>query len=337
MRPVPTSKAERLMDLVIALVNTPRYRTAAWVREHVAGYNEPIIRAGKPTVPPSDEAFSRMFERDKQELRDMGIPIDVEPGGDGYRIEPGRFALPPIALSPAESAALAVASRLWETTALGEAGGAAARKIRDAAGLPDGAADDGAHSAWTHAVQARLRTPEPSFADLLGAVRARRCVEFDYRGVADLTSRTRSVEPWGLVNVRGSWYLVGRDTDRDAQRTFRLSRITGGAQVQGRPDAFVVPPDLDLKAAVVADHGADQAAGEKALLRIRVGAAPGLRRIATDSSPSSTDGYDDVTVPMPSLTDLARRVAAHGADVVVIDPVDLRGAVIALLTAAAAA
>ncbi|MEO7127170.1 MAG: WYL domain-containing protein [Nakamurella sp.] len=321
---MPTSKAERLMDLVIALVNTRYYRTASWIRDHVAGYGG---AADGETRGDADEAFARMFERDKQELRDLGIPIETQPGGDGYRIEPSAFALPPLSLTAAESAALAVAARLWDTTVLGDIGGAALRKVLDAAESVDADGSDApdAEPSWTATVQARLRTPEPSFADLFGAVRARRAVRFDYRGVTDLGVVSRSVDPWGLVNFRGAWYLVGFDTDRQAKRTFRLSRIAGDVAAVGRAGAVKIPPDIDLKQAVAT--AGDEAASSAALLRIRVGRAVGLRRMADSSEPTSTGEYDDVRVPMTSLTDLARRVAAHGADVIVVDPIELRTAV----------
>ena len=108
-----TAKAERLLNLVIALVNSPRYRTALWIRDKVAGYADA----------PTDEAFFRTFERDKQELRELGIPLQTPPAGeDGYRIPPLDFALPALSFTPAEAAALALAGRLWETTALATAG-----------------------------------------------------------------------------------------------------------------------------------------------------------------------------------------------------------------------
>ncbi|MET0864504.1 MAG: hypothetical protein ABWZ98_09230, partial [Nakamurella sp.] len=120
-----TAKAERLLNLVIALVNSPQYRSAAWIRDKVAGYSDA----------PNDDAFFRTFERDKQELRELGIPVQTPPAGsDGYRIPPVDFALPAISLTPAEAAALALAGRLWETTALASAGSGALRKIRDAVG-----------------------------------------------------------------------------------------------------------------------------------------------------------------------------------------------------------
>lgn len=307
------------MDLVIALLNTRRYRSAAWIRDHVAGYE------GRSGDQAADEAFARMFERDKQELRDLGIPIETQPGGDGYRIEPSAFALPPLSLTAAESAALAVAARFWDTTVLGEVGGSALRKVRDAD--ETGPVDD--EPGWASAVQARLRTPEPAFADLFAAVRSRRAVRFDYRGVADRMPVARAVEPWGLVNFRGAWYLVGFDTDRGAERTFRLSRIAGPVSTVGRAGAVAIPADIDLKRSVASDG--DDAGSAAALLRIKAGRAAGLRRVATSVQPVGTGEYDDVHVPLTSLTDLARRVAAHGPDVVVVDPAELRDAVRTLL------
>jgi predicted DNA-binding transcriptional regulator YafY len=330
---VPTSKAERLLDLVIALLNTRYYRSATWIRERVAGYDDAA----------SDEAFSRMFERDKQELRDLGIPIETDPSGDGYRIRPGEFALPEMSFTAAESAALAVASRLWDTTVLGEAGSAALRKLRDAGDLADDTEADGGGPAggpaggpgggpeWPLAgVQARLRTAEPAFADLFAAIRARRAVPFDYRTAAGAVPEKRSLEPWGLVSYRGSWYVVGMDTVRDAPRTFRLSRITGAVKAVGRSGAVTVPPDVQLKERVVASAG--RAEQRSALLQVRAGRAAGLRRWSrTLAAAPAPDGFDQIQVPMPTVWDTARRVAGYGPDVLVIDPPELRDAVLGLL------
>lgn len=323
---VPVSKAERLLDLVIALLNSRYYRTAGWIRDRVAGYDDVA----------SDEAFSRMFERDKQELRDMGIPIETQPGGDGYRIRPGEFALPEMSFTAAESAALAVASRLWETTVLGEAGSAAIRKLRDAGDHPG---DDGGFDAALPGVQARLRTSEPAFSDLFDAIRSRRPVRFDYRTASGSKPETRSLEPWGLVNYHGSWYVVGQDTVRQAPRTFRLSRIAGPVATTGRAGSVTVPPDVRLRERVVASAG--PAESRSALLRVRRGRAAGLRRAARVLGPvageEDPDGFDELQVPMTGLWDTARRIAGHGPDVVVVDPPDLRDAVLELLRGAAGA
>lgn len=346
---MPITKAERLLDLVIALLNTRYYRSAGWIRERVAGYDDAA----------SDEAFSRMFERDKQELRDMGIPIQTQPGGDGYKIEPGEFALPPMSFTPAESAALAVASRLWETTVLGEAGSAALRKLRDAStdgpydgsdsaepesaesggdttgsGPAGGTGGDGiAADRAATGVQARLRTSEPAFGDLFAAIRSRRAVRFDYRTASGVAPEARSLDPWGLVCYHGAWYVVGQDTVRDAPRTFRLSRITGPVKAVGRSGAVTVPPDVRLKERVVAS--AVSAEPRSALLRVREGRAAGVRRGGTVVAPAGTGEFDEVQVPMTSLWDTARRIAGQGPDVVVVDPPELVDAVLELLRGAA--
>jgi predicted DNA-binding transcriptional regulator YafY len=316
---VPTAKAERLLDLVIALLNAPRFRTAAWIREHVAGYGDAV----------SDEAFSRMFERDKQELRDLGIPIQTVGGsGDGYRILPGELELPPMSFTPAEAAALAMAGRLWDTTLLADAGFAALRKIRDAS---EGA--DEVASGPVSVLQARVRTSEPAFSPLYAAVRARRAVRFDYRKADGSPVLTRSLEPWGLVSFRGAWYVVGRDTDREAMRTFRLSRIAGEVEAVGPAGTVQVPEGVDLQASLREDD--NDAPVRSALLRIRPGVGAGLRRggellaLAGDGN-----GFDEVRVPVESYWDVARRIAANGPDIVVVDPPDLRDAVIGLLTGA---
>ena len=91
-----SAKTERLLNLVIALLNSRQYRTASWIRRNVAGYGDA----------PSDDAFFRMFERDKNELRELQVPLDTD-GEDGYRIPPTEFSLPELTFTPAEFAAVA--------------------------------------------------------------------------------------------------------------------------------------------------------------------------------------------------------------------------------------
>ncbi len=333
---VATAKAERLLNLVIALVNSPRYRTAAWIREKVAGYADA----------PTDEAFFRTFERDKQELRELGIPVQTPTdGSDGYRIPPVEFALPELSFTPAEAAALALAGRLWATTALERAGSGALRKIRDAqdaqpaatAGRANGpAVDDRDDSGAVTLLQPRVRTSDPAFAPLLAAVRARRAVTFDYRKDPTDAPEPRSLQPWGLVSYHGRWYVVGYDAARKDRRTFRVSRIAGPVRAVGAAGAVTPPEGVDLLAEVAAS--VQPVVDRTATLRVRAGLAAGLRRSALASVPSEdAAGWDLVTVPLGSLWDTARRIAGNGPDVVVEAPPDLREAVIRLLTGAAGA
>src|SRR5690606_28733776 len=122
---VAISKVERLMNLVIALLSTRQFLTAERIRDSVAGYEDSA----------SDEAFSRMFERDKNELRDLGIPLEVGPVSrfssvEGYRINRDAYELPDIDLTSAEAAAVAVAVQMWESPELAAAAEGALLKLR---------------------------------------------------------------------------------------------------------------------------------------------------------------------------------------------------------------
>ncbi len=330
---MPTAKAERLLNLVIALLNSPRFRTATWIRDKVAGYGDA----------PTEEAFFRTFERDKSELRDLGIPLQTpDDGSDGYRIPPGEFALPQLSFTPAETAAIGLAARLWETTALAGAGSNAVRKIRDAAGpgavsVVDPDADQHAQAALL--LQPRVRTGDPSFAPLYAAVRSGRGVSFDYRKDPAGAGQARNVLPWGLVSFAARWYLVGYDTDRRSRRTFRLSRISGPVRPVGRAGVARVPDGLDLLT-LVADS-VEVPADRVATLLIRPGSANGLRRRANPVTAAdqldpvgSPAGWDVVRIPFAHLWDTARTVAEQGPEVLVTEPPDLREAVIRLLVGA---
>ena len=211
------SKTERLLNLLIALLERRR------------GYSKEELRA---LIPPyreatSDDAFNRLFERDKEDLREMGIPVETFPddtlyendnSGLRYRIDRHKYRLPELHFSARESAVLSLASRLWQQASLGSAAARAVRRLDVQGALADGDPLIG--------VEPRIRTAEPAFEPLLKAVLDHTPVSFDYRSPRDGRPQPRRVEPWGLGNRYGHWYLAGRDLDRDAQRTFRLSRIT---------------------------------------------------------------------------------------------------------------
>src|SRR6201994_2788592 len=167
---VATSKVERLVNLVIALLSTRGYITAEKIRSSVAGYSES----------PSLEAFSRMFERDKNELRDLGIPLEVgrvsalDPT-EGYRINRDAYSLPPVELTPDEAAAVAVAIQLWESPELIAATQGALLKLRAAGVDVD---PDAPVAIATPAGGVGLRGSEDVLHALLSAVTARRAVQF---------------------------------------------------------------------------------------------------------------------------------------------------------------
>ncbi|WP_043628279.1 helix-turn-helix transcriptional regulator [Nonomuraea candida] len=312
-------KTERLLNLVICLLATRRPLSAEQIRQAVPGYD----RDG-------DEAFQRMFERDKNELREIGIPIDVvrDPWEDepGYRIERESYELPEITLEPDEAAVLGLAAQVWQRASLAEAASGALLKLR-----AGGVATD--QPVGTGALELRVDTRDPAFPALWDAVRDRRVVRFDYRGAGSESVRSRTVEPWGVVSRRGRWYLAGFDRDRNAPRAFRLSRISGQVTTVGRAGAVEVPPGVDLKAMV---GFPDEPAEERvAVVRVRQGACEGLRQLAR-AVHAGTDGWDEAELAFTDPERLAGWMASLGADVEVVEPPDAREAVMRRLKGAMA-
>jgi proteasome accessory factor B len=314
---VAQRKTERLLNLVILLLNTRRPVTAAQVHDIVPGY------------PDGSEAFNRMFERDKAELRDLGIPVSVEGLSNwddevGYRIRPGEYALPDIELEPDEAAALALAARVWQQASLAEAASGAMLKLQ-AAGVETG-------DVSLSGVESHVTATEPAFEPLWQAVVDRRGVTFAYRVAGAAASTERHVEPWGVVSWHGRWYLAGQDRDRGEPRVFRLDRMHGVVAVSDVPGEFVVPDGIDVRQMVVGS--ATQEPHRTARIRVRAGAGLGLRRRAT-ATVSDADDYDIVDVGFVNADVLADEVAGYGADAVMLEPADARDAVIGRLRAVA--
>jgi proteasome accessory factor B len=308
-------KTERLLSLVVCLLSARRYLTAAQIREAVPGY------------PASFEAFKRMFERDKDELRELGIPLETGTNGPGdeeagYRISRQAYELPEITLEPDEVAVLGLAARVWRRAELAGAAEGALLKLR-AAGID-------AEELTQPGIEPRVQTPEAAFGPLWEAVRDRRPVAFGYRVPGRSTAQRRSLEPWGVVNRRGRWYVVGQDTDRGAERVFRLSRIDGPVTFTGPAGTVTVPPGTDVRAAV-RDWDADTPVPRSCLLRIRSGAGYGLRRHAVSVEPDEVPGWDIAELTFTDSSWWSEQLASFGADVVVLEPTDLRDAVIGRL------
>lgn len=328
-----TSKVERLVNLVIALLSTRGYITAEKIRSSVAGYSD------RPSV----EAFSRMFERDKNELRDLGIPLEVgrvsalEPT-EGYRINRDAYALSPVELTPDEAAAVAVATQLWESPELITATQGALLKLR-AAGVDVDPLDTGAPVAIASAAAVSgLRGSEDVLGILLSAIDSGQVVQFSHRPSRAEPYTVRTVEPWGVVTEKGRWYLVGHDRDRDATRVFRLSRI--GAQVTpiGPAGATTVPAGVDLRS-IVAQKVTEVPTGEQATVWVAEGRATALRRAGRSAGPRQLGGRDGEVIELEirSSDRLAREITGYGADAIVLQPGSLRDDVLARLRAQAGA
>jgi proteasome accessory factor B len=320
---VSRTRTERLVNLVICLLSTRRFLTAAQIAATVPGYEH------DPDDPRDHDAFQRKFERDKAELRDLGVPLetgtasafDAEPG---YRIARREYALPDIPLEPDEAAAVGIAARLWQHAGLAAAASSGLAKLRAAGIDVDPQATLGVEP---------VVTVDPAFAPLTAAARDRRTVSFDYRIPQGDAPTSRRLQPWGVVCWRGRWYVVGHDLDRDATRCFRLSRIVGPVRPTGRAGAYTPPAGVDLISHVARWSGPIEHTG-RATVVARSGRATGLRRWARETS-TGVDG-DVLVLPYSDPESLAATLVGYGADVRVLDPPEVREAVIQRLKEIAA-
>ncbi len=318
-----SARAERLVNLVLCLLSTRQFLTAERIRSIVPGYADA----------PGDDAFFRMFERDKTELRELGVPLETGrrssfDTADGYRIARQDYELGEIDLEPDEAAAVALAARLWDSPELAAPAQGALVKLRAAGVEVD--EDQGR-------VQPRVRAGEPAFAPLLAAVQAGRAVTFEHRrGGPGGEVALRTVEPWGVVSWRGRWYLLGFDRDRDAPRSFRVSRISEPIRAIGSHGAVTVPPGVDLMAMVRRNVDPPAVVGT-ARVWVAAGRAHGLRRLGTVVGPRTHAGLagDELEIELRSNEVVARWLAGHGPDIAVLGPAELAEQVRARWAAAA--
>lgn len=306
-----STKTERLLQLVLCLTQTRRFVTKDRLRSAIPDYS----------ATQTNEAFERMFERDKNELRELGIPLET--GGaagvdddPGYRIDRDAYGLPALHLTREEMTAVALAARVWRDQGPASAAQRALLKLG-----ADGTEIDPSD---LPAIEPRLSGGEAAFEPLTTAVTLRRPVRFGYRTPRDAQTVQRHLQPWGVVSQRGRWYVVGHDTDRGAERVFRLSRIEGTVVADGKAGSYDVPADANVRGQVNTFTASGPAA--TAQLLVRTGAGHGLRRRA--DAVDSAGGEDRLTVTYRDLWMLAEEVASYGAAVVVQQPAELRNAVL---------
>lgn len=312
------AKTERLLNLVIALLYTRQPLSKARIRSAVPHYQDS-----------SDEAFDRMFERDKDELRGLGIPLrteTIDPFFDdeaGYRIERREYELPPIDFTPDEVAVIGMASRAWSQASLAGPAAQALRKLQAAGVEQDQASVAG--------IEPLLHTTEPAFESVRTATISSRPIRFGYRRSRVGEDQSRHIQPWALTNWHGRWYVTGFDLDRDAPRVFRLDRITSTVTIEKvKPrQGYAVPPDHDPRAMIVSAYHGESDQASTVSVRLRPGTAYSLRRRAA----SVTEGdrelgeWDVVTFADASVGMLVTEIAGLGPDAAVIDPPEVAVAV----------
>jgi proteasome accessory factor B len=305
------AKLERLLNLTALLLETPRPLSAVEIRDRLGVYAA------------ENEAFRRAFERDKDDLRAMGVPLEVQdvpgvvPAVEGYRIPKDRYYLRDPDLTAEELAALRMAASVVQLDGLSAREGLL--KLGGLVGEADGAMG-----------VAVAALPGGHVGPLFGAIAAQTPVRFTYRGVE------RRVDPYRLDFLRGRWYLTGFDHTRDDERAFRLDRFESGVErLDGprfeRPSTAV--PGVQFEPWQLGE-------GEPVSAKVLVD-SPQAPWIVQHLGPGAvaeerSDGSVVVTMTVTNRDNFRSFVLTFLDHAEVLEPADLRAAVVEWLEAIAA-
>jgi len=227
-----SAKTERLVNLTMALLATERYMRKSEIFRKVAGY------AG------NQETKERMFERDKDDLRSLGIDIEVashDPLFDdepGYRIRPDSYRMPINSFTSEEIGIITTSLGLWLDSGFEDLATGAARRFSSFDELNPVALPISFISS---------EFSEEGLLDLSRALGQRSQVTFSYLKPESRTPETRRVNPLGVSAWKGSWYLVGEDIDKEDIRVFKLERITSKIEIGKKRDSYEIPPDFRVR------------------------------------------------------------------------------------------
>ncbi len=313
---------DRLFSLVLALLATETGLLKSEILSSVRGYAERYDEGGQ------NANLERQFERDKDDIRELGIPLETvespdRPGDNQalrYRIPKGQYDLPDeVRFTPDELALLGLAAEVWREASLSADSQRALTKLRSFGMEP---------REPVIGYAPRLRVRDAAFEPIRQALDRRQTVRFRYIKPGEQAPRVRTVNPLAVVLHEGRWHLHAHDHDAQGPRTFLLSRIVGDVEpLPGR--TFDAPPpgiqdrilaELDelrlqnaADLAVTAGSDAEVRLGRRAVLRDE---DAGVIRLH----------YTDAAV-------FADELAAYGPEVRVLGPASLREAVRARLEA----
>jgi predicted DNA-binding transcriptional regulator YafY len=299
------SAVERHLNLVFVLVNSKRPLSREELRTKVGGYSPDA----------SDDAFQRMFERDKDALRENGVHLEtlpIDPGFNdslGYRINPDKFFLPDLKLNAQERVLLADAAKVWTDAHLAKLAEDAADKMGDT--HPDAGLGFSLGLSLNH----------EGAAIIFAAIDDGLIVNFDYLTKGESKVQTRTVEPWQVLLSGGHWYLVGFDHARQEQRTFKLARFKSEVSVTKSPITQFKPDDFDIMR-VVSYWRQTQDGDGLATLHVLHNQAGTLRLQA--ESVTSKESFDELTIRYANEELLALDIASVVDKVVRIEPASLR-------------
>ena len=303
-------KIERLINLTIALLATKRYLTKSEIFRTVEGYEG------------SAETKERMFERDKDDLRNLGITIDVgsfDPlfsDEAGYRIKSENYQLDLGEITSTEISLLSLAAEAWQGAAFEDAAQSAILKL-SSIGVPADPID-------IPGLSPKLSNSSTDLVAVTDAIAHSNFLHFDYLS-PNLEAQERTIVPIALSNRSGFWYVSGVDQEIQEVRTFRLDRIIGAIEVLKNKNAFEFPADFDFDLVNVT------APNRVAVIDVRKGKGHVLRTLS--ESTKDLGEWDQIKVPIHSIQTLAAEILWHGEDVFVHQPTDLREYIVEQLQA----
>jgi len=301
-------KNERLVNLTIALLATKRYLTKNEIFRNIEGYEG------------SAEAKERMFERDKDDLRKLGIQIEVgglDPLFDdeaGYRIRPESYALSLRDLTPTQVTLLSLAAQAWQDAAFTDLSQQALRKLTSIGLDTD--------SSQLPVLAPKLIGADENLRTALDALTSLTTIEFNYLNVQGVAQR-RQLQVYGVQARKSHWYLIGLDTEKGAIRNFRVDRIYGEVNTVDKSQSYTIPNNFEIAELEPAIET------PVAVLQVRPGSGYQLRRMATTIETS--DDWDLLELPIFDLSYMTSLVLWHGDDVIVSSPAQLRSAVVSAL------
>jgi proteasome accessory factor B len=218
-----SEKNERLVNLTIALLATKKFLTKAQIFKAVVGYEG------------SSEATDRMFERDKEELRSLGIEIEmksIDPLFEdeiGYRILPERFRFNIGEVTGEELALMALASEAWKESALADVALSTSVRLQSL----------GINADFSELPLAPTIANVPSnITEILEAIDANKVIKFEYLNLNN-EAEAKEVAPLGIYSQNARWYLFALDLGKQEQRSYRLDRIEG--EIKRSAKNFVKP------------------------------------------------------------------------------------------------
>jgi len=294
-------KIERLINLTIALLATKRYLAKSEIFRTVEGYEG------------SAETKERMFERDKDDLRSLGITIDVgtfDPlfnDEAGYRIRSENYQLDLGEITPTEISLLSLAADAWQDAAFSDAAQGAILKL-SSIGIP-------ADPIEIPGLLPKLTNTSKELETITETIANSDFLLFDYVS-SNLDIEKREIIPFALSNRSGLWYVSGVDQHIEEVRTFRLDRVQGSFNVRRNIEPFEFPVGFELT-----DFDTE-ISSRFAIIDVRKGKGQTLRTLA--QSVKDLGEWDQIKVPLHTVHSLAAEILWHGNDAFVHEPADLR-------------